>query len=89
MLVLCFMDETRNNAGCNYNLILGCNMLTRREVEKHEILLFDAFENIGIDHVQDILRLDLDTLREFHSYLGGYISRLEREELNSKSNLNK
>lgn len=83
MVVLCFMDETQNNAGCNYNLILGCDMLTKREVEKHEILLFDAFEDIGISHVQDILRLDLDTLREFHSYLGSYISRLEREELNN------
>ena len=63
-------------------------MLTRREVETKELILFDAFESIGIENVQDMLRLDVETLREFHNYLGGYISRLESEKLNQNSNSN-
>ena len=65
------------------------SILPRRKVEIEELTLLDAIESIGVDKVQDILRMDMDTLKSFHSYLGVYISKLEVEAETRKINLNK
>ena len=55
------------------------SMLPRRKVETNEIILLDALESIGIDNVQNLLRLDEETLVIFHNYIGSYIDKLKVE----------
>ena len=63
------------------------SMLPRRKVETNEIVLLDALESIGIDNVQNILRLDEETLVIFHNYLGLYIDKLKVENEERKVKL--
>lgn len=63
------------------------SMLPRRKVETNEIALLDALESIGIDNVQNILRLDEETLVIFHNYLGLYIDKLKVENEERKVKL--
>ena len=63
------------------------SMLPRRKVETNEIVLLDALESIGIDNVQNMLRLDEETLVIFHNYLGSYIERLKIENKERRVNL--
>ena len=55
------------------------SMLPKRKVETNELILLDSLESIGIENVQNILRLDEETLVIFHNYLGSYIDKLKIE----------
>ena len=65
------------------------SMLPRRKVETNEIVLLDALESIGIDNVQNILRLDEETLVIFYNYLGLYIDKLKVENEERRVKLTK
>lgn len=60
-------------------------MLNRRTVERKELVLLDAIESIGVENLQNILRLDSETLKEFHEYIGRYMDRLQIEENSIKT----
>ena len=45
------------------------SMLPKRKVETNELILLDSLESIGIENVQNILRLDEETLVIFHNCL--------------------
>tara|TARA_E500000178_G_scaffold339786_1_gene381770 strand:+ start:234 stop:428 length:195 start_codon:yes stop_codon:yes gene_type:complete len=64
-------------------------MLNRRTVERKELVLLDAIESIGVENLQNILRLDSENLKEFHEYIGRYIERLQIEETDRKVSLEK
>ena len=64
-------------------------MLNRRMVERKELVLLDAIESVGIENLQNILRLDSENLKEFHEYIGRYIDRLQIEETDRKVSLEK
>ena len=64
-------------------------MLPRRKVETNELILLDSLESIGIDNVQNMLRLDEETLVIFHNYLGSYIDKLKIENEERRVKLTK
>ena len=64
-------------------------MLPRRKVETNELILLDSLESIGIDNVQNMLRLDEETLVIFHNYLGSYIDKLKVENEERRVKLTK
>ena len=64
-------------------------MLPRRKVETNELILLDSLESIGIDNVQNMLRLDEETLVIFHNYPGSYIDKLKVENEERRVKLTK
>lgn len=75
--------------GCKLNYFKELIMLNRRTVERKELVLLDAIESIGVENLQNILRLDSENLKEFHEYIGRYIERLQIEETDRKVSLEK
>lgn len=66
MVGLCFMDETRNNAGCNFNLISGCSMYIENVIEK-KVLNENDFAYTTYYSPQEV-KLDVNRHRIFAAY---------------------